>query len=515
MLFLLGLSFGTGLGNTQSSTRMITNEKSICPIITFDLKHYWGALLELVKPELDKRGLDRLKTILEKTCKCVAIEYHYIDKDYRDTFSHFHSKRFNTPSSRCVRLHFFSESITEQQIINGGEALQSIYQGYSVIRPTKPNCIGRTLLSHELRLHSRAHIRTCKEAIFLLGTRLEVEGFPFISQDADATVCAESSLWMVMRYYSNRYHWYGEILPFQITNLATKHATGSRIFPSSGLYSWQLAEALRLQKFSPVIYSRKQFPHFDHLLYTYIESGLPLLLTLPKHAVAAYGHVSDYDAQPPTPHTKYVYSSHFNRGFVISDDNCFPYQMLWGPNRPGTANDSPSNSDQIEEFIVPLPEKVFLTAEQVQPAIEAVLSSEEVGIPAMSSSLDARIKANKTIILRLFLTSARSFKSSLKDRGMGNANLESVYRNLPMPHFIWICEIADYEEYTTSRKILGEILWDATRNAKEPDGWMALHFPEKLIYDSGSAFNGRQELKTLDLGAGNSYFPFQSNLHTL
>jgi hypothetical protein len=101
--------------------------------------------------------------------------------------------------------------------------------GYSVIRPTKPNCVGRTLLAHSLRLSREAHLSMCTEIVNLFWARLNVAGFPFISQDADATVCAQSALWMLMRYYSNRYPTYSEILPFQITNLAIRHAVGSRL----------------------------------------------------------------------------------------------------------------------------------------------------------------------------------------------------------------------------------------------------------------------------------------------
>ncbi len=257
---------------------------------------------------------------------------------------------------------------------------------------------------------------------------------------------------MIFRYYSNRYRRYSEILPFQITKLAANHAGGSRVYPSSGLYSWQLAETLRLQKFSPVVYSRKQFPEiFDHLLYTYIESGLPLILTLPKHVVVAFGHKSDYAAVwphapteatpgPVVPHQRFDYSSLFNRAFVINDDNFFPYQIL---NRegPGRLVDSQYNWRQIEEFIVPLPERVFLTAEQVQPAIEAVLTDAGVGISARSPTL-----SGKKLLLRLFLSTARSFKRKLRERGMGHSTVENVYRRMPMPHFVWVCEIAEFSE---------------------------------------------------------------------
>ena len=98
---------------------------------------------------------------------------------------------------------------------------------------------------------------------------------------------------------------------------------------------------------------------------------------------------------------------------------------------------------------------------------------------------------------------------------MGNSTVQNVYRHLPMPHFIWVCEIADHDEYARDRKILGEVIWDATRNAHEPDGWIALHFPEKLVVDVGSALNQPQRLNTFPLGTNNSYSLFRSNLHTL
>ncbi len=177
---------------------MIENEKSIFPVLVFDATHGWEALLALVKPELDARGLNRLRAVLEGVCQCVVVERHYIDKDYRDTFLNFHSERFNTPGSRCVRLHFFEERVSESEIASDPEWVQERYLGYSVIRPTKPNCVGRTLLSHRTRKDAGAHVSHCTERVHVLGRRLEVMGFPFISQDADATVCAQSALWMLL-----------------------------------------------------------------------------------------------------------------------------------------------------------------------------------------------------------------------------------------------------------------------------------------------------------------------------
>jgi hypothetical protein len=394
--------------------------------------------------------------------------------------------------------------------VEGGQAEKEAYLGYSVIRPTKPNCIGRTLLTHRLRLDSCSHLSVCEESVHIFGTRFQVEGFPFISQDVDATVCAQSALWMLFRYYSNRYPIYSEILPFQITSLADRHAGGYRVYPSAGLYPWQLAEALRLQRFAPVLYSRKQFGRsFDHLLYTYIESGLPLLVVLPEHVVVSYGHVSDYGRSVGAASLGPLYSSFFNRGFVISDDNHFPYQLLF---QKGVYSDSKASSyewDQIEEFIVPLPEKVFLTAEQAQTAIETLLKHPKIGL-ASSPTLQGR-----ELIRRLYLTSARAYKRTLHRRGMGNPLVEKIYRTIPMSHFIWVCEIADRHAYANTREILGEVIWDATRNAHEPDGCIALHFPENLAIDVGSALNGRAAFKNFSLEGSNSYLLFDSNLCSL
>ncbi len=486
---------------------MIHHPTSVHPILVFDAQDSWDRLLALVKPELDARGLKRLRGVLEPKAKCVVIERHYIDKDYRDTFSNFHSKRFNTPQSRCVRLHFFSAPVGEDALAAGEDAVRRAYLGYSVIRPTKPNCIGRTLLAHTLRSDAAAHLAVCPEQVHLMGTRLELEGFPFISQDADATVCAESALWMLLRYYSNRYSWYSEALPFQITSLAASHAVGRRVYPSGGLFSWQLAEALRLQRFSPLVYSRNQLPNeFEHLLYTYIESGLPLLVTVPEHVVTAFGHLSDYSVPPATGAS---YTSEFNRAFIINDDNFFPYQSLRSAG-PHLLSDSSFKFDDIMEFIVPLPEKVFLAAEQAQTAIETVLNRPDTGILAYSPQLSAGPH-----LRRLFLTSSRSFKRHLSKRGMGNPLVEKLYRHLPMPHFIWVCELAEVSEYQKESKILGEVIWDATRNTHEPDGWTALHYPEMLLIDMGSAFNRAQDLKKISLMGSVSYSLFKSNLHTL
>jgi len=181
---------------------------------------------------MDEDGMHRLQTALNGHAQSALVEKEYIDKDYRDTFSHFHSKRFVTPPSRCIRIHFL-RGLNAAEQLEDPKRLKEVYLGYSVIRPTRPNCIGRTLLKSVCRSDPNAAVCKAPESVFVRGVRLTFDGFPFISQDCDATVCAQSALWMLIRYFSNRYSEYPERRPFEVTRLAEPHV-GERLYPSHG-----------------------------------------------------------------------------------------------------------------------------------------------------------------------------------------------------------------------------------------------------------------------------------------
>ena len=498
---------------------MIDEPNGLLPIVNFDSQTGWDDLANIAQPHLDTLGAERLKASLDTTASSVVLERHYIDRDYRDTFSQYHSKRFITPDSRCTRLHFFDKHMSRADIKHH-ERLQSHYLGYSIIRPTRPNCIGRTLLKPECRATTQGTISECNETVSMHGTELKISGFPFISQDADVTVCAQASLWMMARYFSKRYHLYPETYPVQIGNLTRDYSVG-RLFPTAGLYVWQLAEALRRLGFSPLLYSRALYSqinktshpdNFEHLLYTYIESGIPVLAAFNNHVVVLFGHVSDYTALTsahPESGCNFIYSSALNYAYVGNDDNGVPYQLISkGARQQRSLSYMSRPIDQIEQFVAPLPEKVFLPAENFETLVNAILVRNDFGYITLSP-----IIASATPILRLFLTTGRSYKRRLTERGMGNALVEEIYRNLPLPHFIWVCEISHQSIYPAN--ILGEIIWDATRNAHEPDGWIALHYPEVLIVDRGSALNCPPELVSFELTGSTPYPIYRSNLRDI
>ena len=484
---------------------MIYEEKSILPIVGLeecDVDLLWEEVRKVSYPHLNEKAEHRFRPVLDHRVKTVAVERHYIDKDYRDTFSHYHSKRFSTPFSRCIRLHFFSESYQRDDFLNS-KSVQEGYLGYSVIRPTRPNAVGRTLIAPDHHLLGEADISMTEECVCLLGCRLKVKGFPFISQDADVTVCAQSALWMLCRYFSDRYSIYAETGPYQIGQLTTDYSIG-RMYPSSGLQMWQMSEALKRFGFHPLIYNRDNYPsdEFERLLYTYIESGLPSLIGVPNHVIVGYGHHSDFKKSMSSDEENRIFSSKFNDAFIVSDDNAFPYQALM--RQGGQFPQSRLSFTDIDSFVVPLPEKVFLPAEAAQAGIQRVLKE----FRPMSAMF-----ADKPMIMRTFLTSVRSFKEHVLGRGMGNPVVLEAYRQLPMPHFVWVCEFSTLSDYPD--QVWGELVWDATRNAHEPGGWIALHFPEFCFIDIGSALNGVQEIRQIPLQNSESYPIFVSNLERM
>src|SRR6185503_9327187 len=44
-------------------------------------------------------------------CKSVIVESDYVDKDYQDEHAAFYCKAFKKYPPRCVRLHFFGQTI--------------------------------------------------------------------------------------------------------------------------------------------------------------------------------------------------------------------------------------------------------------------------------------------------------------------------------------------------------------------------------------------------------------------
>ncbi len=416
----------------------------------------WNEVRKVCK-NLSDWGSKILKQGLFGSLKCVILEPYYTCKDHRNLFSNFYSKKFRESSSLVSRLHFFKkENIDIADILLNPEDYDTYYLGYSVIRPVKERCLGRTVIDPFKLNHIDKENFFCLRTLFnthIGGVKFRVEGYPYISQDMDVTVCAHSALWSVCRYLSERYSLYGELFPFDLIKLTETYL--GRTFPYRGMTYTDYCKILSdFGTYPVIIYNDNEDINESYLdeedilnLYSYIESGFPVLTSFKEHVISLIGHTIDYDKEPTQFEDGFVDSSEFLKHFIAIDDNYFPYQLL------GKREDEENygivyennyhidiNIDSIITAVCPLPEKVFLTVDYAREK-------------AIDIFKYMRSRFNNTVqnpwVVRFFLTTNAAFKRrKIEAAKMDNNCIDEItdfVLNLRLPHFIWVLEGVPFE----------------------------------------------------------------------
>lgn len=476
----------------------------------------WPSLSILVKDLFeDDCYEDRiLQETLQQSAKTIVVEHEYIDKDYRNVYSGFYSKKFSRQSSRAVRLHFFDVNIgtrdlesqatlevtlrkkVEKAGLAAPEGTTPGYLGAVVLRPTEYSRIGRTLLDpRKLRLPFSSFAQAClaRYPSYVMGNRLEVMAFPHQSQDAQVHTCAETALWSQLRYLSQRYKTYPEIHPHDIP-LQNTDLTRGRPVPSHGLSLWQVATILGNFGLDAEIYYREDLPsgaepssvewalcppetHSEailRLLQIYVDSGMPPIIGLPGHAVVGFGsEFSDLPLReregPVIPVTDFL------KAIIVNDDNHAPYQkMSWKRQAPlGYC------LKDVEDLAVPVPSKVFLRAETARTIVADTLASLE-----LPEHMDSRWTL--PLVRRLVCTSSKNYKQFRQPR---QGLVEECLLRQPLPHFIWLAEFYPLALWP-ERKAIIEIALDATAGAQDQEAYLWIRYPQFLFINWRRLYGG-------------------------
>jgi len=338
------------------------------------------------------------------------------------------------------------------------------------LRPTKVNPIGVTYVSpRSIDTASGSFICNANFHAHVNGIDFSVESFPFISQDTDVTVCAHAVAWMIIRYFSQKHHSYQERTPFELVKLIQDQRHG-RIIPSSGLTMGQLAEIFSGAGFHPSIFVRNHYENrleFERLLYTYVESGIPVVVAMdrPQHAVAVIGHGRLLPSTSLADSPRLIYPFELFETYIINDDNGLPYGRLIRKDvsRPHTSY----QFKDISGFLVPLAEKIFLGADRIYDSLIDSLAEGLLGNPM----------GNEARVLRVLLTTAKAYKRFLRRVEASTSTEKSLTRiqlELPMPRFIWLVEWAEPLEFDSGRARLRWVI-DATANLYEQHPYLLIH----------------------------------------
>lgn len=293
----------------------------------------------------------------------------------------------------------------------------------------------------------------------MLGKLYTIWAYPFTSQDTETMSCAETSIWTILEQNGTRYSEYRTVLPSEILDEFV-NLSEERVLPSHGMDFKQKASILKKFGFYPRVYSQKTYRvDFRKLFHYYVESGIPITLSLPGHTVVCIGHAAEeYNINNITStmvnNLSYIDSSSFIKKYVIIDDNSIPYSIE-------EYDHFSVFNREMYLFTVPLYKRIFLEANDATTIFELLLARNSSLIEWHISTFGLNYEKEKNpLVKRIFLTSSRKYKK-VRVTDASSIETKKFYSEILMPKFIWVCEIATYEKYQNKR-VIGEIVLDAT-----------------------------------------------------
>ena len=467
----------------------------------------------------------RLKSLIAtiKTSEItMVVETGYVDKQYRDTYYSYFSQKYSSFNRNCLRLSFFEGNVDQDYITkNSIDLVEKVFIGVVVLRPLNVGNIGTTLLNPR-KLKVKGYMQFCKFKVMICGKKISFDAFPFSSQDAETMTCAETALFNLINYYGHKYPEYRILMPGEILD-SLERTHYERVLPAKGIGDEYITKVLSESHLYPRLYS--YVDNFDELLYTYIESGIPLILGLPRHVVICIGHgyinkellnsrtddLIDYSKFDSFTFY-YINPSTLINEFIIMDDNGEPYnqrkiniltqeyyeqsnfamQMTvvdeidpiydYDNENDGNTSFEVDNLDDIfqsensnsyyslskvkynfDSIIVPLHRRVYIDAARAKEIFTKLFLENELFIKELKNvySDDDWITSKKNPLLWRMFLTTSSNFKEFKSNASGDEVMRSTYINSPYPHFIWILELGTIKCYE-EKKARVEVILDAT-----------------------------------------------------
>jgi hypothetical protein len=446
--------------------------------------------------------------------RSVIIESDYIDRDSNIAYTALYARAYKDYPRRTVRLHFFRESVTFDDLVNL-KKVQDLYVGYSVLSPIQAGTIGRTVLPSPDAFTHRLFVPSASSfSVNLAGLELTSEGTAFIEQDGRIAACASAATWMSTAIAAKRLGPGAQTKTMtEITHLATMHSRPSQERGATpGLGIPQIAWALFQMGYEPMVHVGKDHGELTEIIYQYVESGLPAILVAHLqhpdgpgyHALTVVGHC--YDPNVGSPNPKLSTSAWCPR-FLVHDDQRGPYLML-----SLKAGNAESKGHPIIEFdescippgpfrentkqwyhgawlravIAPLPARHLLRPEQ------ALIKGRAILHRAFEFHKDVCGPFPTHPVFRTYLASSNAYRSrfvtSLTSSDSGISELQSDlarwYAGATYSRFIWVTELCDLSHRQSTEpedlRVLADVTVDATSGADTAD-FLTLHIPKMFF----------------------------------
>ncbi|MGM0493848.1 MAG: hypothetical protein ACQER1_12975 [Armatimonadota bacterium] len=443
--------------------------------------------------------------LVDQGCQSVEVEKSYYCRDFMSQYAFLYGRVLEEIPRWPTRLHFFRENQSPDH-----------YLGYSVVGPlTSPEgsaTVGRTVIGYE----QPGHYVTCREeyTAHIQGVRHGLVGTPFVQQDGRVMNCAHTSVWVMNRLISKAEPTVKDHYPHEIAEMARQHITRGPLLPTTGLWADQILNCVHGVGTEPLYYyygDDAQRSPADGIIYRYVESGLPVIVGLPGHAVCVVGHTFDPNRpQEDDSIGDYKTPTSWVSHFIVQDEAAGPFALL--PSRESEPNRlvagpvlNASISENIRMIIIPLPRNVVLSGEaaeirahhilhfdpRVQKAMRQACETEVCQTYGLKSAYE-RDHPDQRMVLRAYLTDSNEFKSRMSKLAEDGTSSEALdvladrYRCLFMSRYVWVVELSTEQLFACNeekeRRMIGEIVLDATASAhSHPE--FAVHVPGNLFWN--------------------------------
>lgn len=461
------------------------------------------------------REIERIMNVLKQFRSkifTVVTEENYVDRQYRDSYYSYFSQKYTQYERNCLRLAFFEGRISQEQFSDCNFNLEKIFIGTVVLRPLEVGNIGQTLLNPK-KLNVKGYFRTCDFRVMVYGRKLNINAFPYSSQDGETMTCAETVLFNLIYYYGSKYSEYRILMPSEILQDIERESY-ERVLPSMGVYESNMAKVLSDAHFYPRIYSYQK--GFNDILYAYVESGIPLILNLPEHVVSCIGHgeirskvnynsikadIESWKCGKKTYHT--LNTERLYDKFIVMDDNKAPYyktslddivhEYAEMSHRSGTIDEVKHDDVSI---IVPLYRRIFIDAARAESIFKSLFLENEIFLEDIREAYSDKTWGSKKnpYVWRMYLTASRSYRD-FKTRKTANEELRLFYMECALPRFIWVLEIGTLKEYlSTPQKARVEIVLDSTASPySETRGIISVGYKNHFIFVPEDIWNEEDE----------------------
>ena len=402
-----------------------------------------------------RKWIDELKSAVGLKCTSLLVEYPYYDSEYLSSYYEFYVKKFQDVGKKCARIHFLSESEEDG------------YMGYITVSPIKHYVnLSKSYLSPKLLLNNKAFIMLSSFKANFLGIQKTVDAFPWMHQYKDFSMCGHVAIWSILKFMGNKHTTYKDINIGQVVDSVPEQV--NRKLPSHGLSLYQMAEIFKHSGITPLIVEKEKGreEEFYRELFCYIESGIPIVAAMnsKNHSIAVIGH-GELNLDLLDGMHGFVDSFNLITSLIGNDDNSLPYLTV-----PFAKDEVESayTLEDIDFIISPLYDRVHQVYKVLYKQVKIYLSTSNLNI-------------NPNSVIRIFLATANSVKSSaLEDQEMNDV-LKDIILRTEMPKMVWCVEISDYQAYKR-RKVTARMIIDSTSPDGDQTPWLVVHDGEKVRY---------------------------------